>query len=235
MLKENEMKLKTVYEVRGDFANMGNGRTLGIFETLEEAELHTKGCGSLDCGGDGWVEKRLAVSIDRGYYLVDDRHMFTLGELEWSSARDLHKDKGCELTLVAFSDKIQAIKTIRGMMKIGLHHAKKITDNLPYTFELSEYGVKRLSEELIAVGCMVECNYGPKSNDDRQFEAHMDATDFMHEEGRPIDGSRVFADIAALRAKGTHGCGIVKVKVKLVEWVELPNRKVDDGPQSNQG
>ena len=57
----------------------------------------------------------------------------------------------------------------------------------------------------------------------RSWEAYMDATDFLHEEGEPCDGNKVFANILNLRKSGTHGCGIVKVKVELVEWIELPS------------
>ena len=53
----------------------------------------------------------------------------------------------------------------------------------------------------------------------RSWEGFMDANDFYHEEGRPIEGNRIFANKDGL--EGSHGCGIVRVRVEFVRWEEL--------------
>ena len=88
--RETVMTQTTVWEVEGDFGNVGGGRTIGIFATQEEALANAKGCGSLDCGGDGIVRLRHAVVQDGKYYLLQDYHPLTLGELGWSGAIDNH-------------------------------------------------------------------------------------------------------------------------------------------------
>lgn len=83
------MGLKTVYEMRGDFPGIGDGRTLGIFETEEEALAAAKGCGSCDCGGDGIVFRRLAVEERGRFYLLSELS-YELGVAEESEAKKLH-------------------------------------------------------------------------------------------------------------------------------------------------
>jgi len=87
------MKLEVVYEVEGDFGNVGGGRTLEVFGTEEEALEAAKGCGSLGCGGDGAVNRRLAVPDgEGGLYLLDGERAWRLGEMEPSGAKSIHSD-----------------------------------------------------------------------------------------------------------------------------------------------
>jgi len=72
----------------------------------------------------------------------------------------------------------------------------------------------------------------PNPENQHSYEAYMDGTDFFFEEGRPFDGNRFFYNIENLKKQKMciEECGIVKVRVSFIEWIQLPeddNRKKD--------
>jgi len=149
------MKVIDVYEVRGDYGNVGDGRTLGIFESESKALQNAIGCGSLDCGGDAEVRPRKAVEVEPDkYFLVDKDGPFELNEMEWSAARDNHPLDHC-LVLETIPKKIATIKVIREHLHLGLKESKAITDEVPYTFFLTSEGAQRFAAALVEVGCTV--------------------------------------------------------------------------------
>lgn len=64
------MKIVNVFAVYGDFPNGGGRSLIGIFDSLGQARKIAKGRGSLDCGGDGYVEEKKAVQDGDNFYLV---------------------------------------------------------------------------------------------------------------------------------------------------------------------
>lgn len=61
------------------------------------------------------------------------------------------------------------------------------------------------------------------SNDEPRFvEGYMCAIDWQHELGEAMGGNKIYPSIKDLKRNHTmwDECGIVKVKVELVEWVE---------------
>jgi hypothetical protein len=56
-------KLIDVFLVRGEFGCVGDGALLGVFSSEKRAQEESIGRGSLDCGGDGCVEKRKAIQF----------------------------------------------------------------------------------------------------------------------------------------------------------------------------
>ena len=144
-----------VYEVRGDFGNVGNGRTLGIFLDATTASEHAKGCGSVDCGGDADVHSRKALSVGHNlYYLLEQSGPFELDVMGWSAAKDYHSPDNC-LILQSCTNKIQTIRILRVELHLGLKEAKDVIDNLPYTIELSREGAQKLAVELVKACCTV--------------------------------------------------------------------------------
>lgn len=59
----------------------------------------------------------------------------------------------------------------------------------------------------------------------RSIEVFMDGIDFQHEIGHAMGGNTVYADLedALKNNPCAKSCGIVKVKVELVEWVQDQN------------
>lgn len=64
------MKIVNVFAVYGDFPNGGGKPLIGIFDNQEQAGKTAKGRGSLDCGGDGYVEEKKAVQDGDNFYLI---------------------------------------------------------------------------------------------------------------------------------------------------------------------
>lgn len=135
-------QLKTVYEVEGDFANVGRGRTLGVFETKEEADAAAVGCGSLDCGGDGVVNERLAVPAGDGrFYLLDGDRTHEIGVMAPSEAKANHHDADGsylldgdqigDLILTAVRRKMATMQILRDLLSVDLVAAKRMVDRLP--------------------------------------------------------------------------------------------------------
>jgi len=126
------METKIVYEVEGDFGNVGPGRTLGVFETEGEALEAAKGCGSCDCGGDGVVNRRLAVDDgEGGVYLLASKRAWRLGEMGASEAKAIHSrpdDEAAELVLTEVGDRVAAIRALRTASGMGFHDAKRLVD-----------------------------------------------------------------------------------------------------------
>lgn len=56
------------------------------------------------------------------------------------------------------------------------------------------------------------------------IEGYMDYVDFMDECGQPFDGNTFYADLKNLKKakRCVNHCGIVKVKIILEEWIQLP-------------
>lgn len=67
-------------------------------------------------------------------------------------------------------------------------------------------------------------------HDNHSFEAFMDGTDFYYEEGRPIEGNRIFADVDDLIEKNEclEECGIVKVRVEFLGWEREPEKSKEE-------
>lgn len=129
----HNMELKVVYEVEGDFASVGAGRTLGIFETEEEATAAAKGCGSLDCAGDGVVNKRLAVPASESgrFYLLDGDQTYEIGVARPSEAKESHCDEVGDLTLTSFQRKMAIMDILRDHLHVDLADAKRMVDRVP--------------------------------------------------------------------------------------------------------
>jgi len=159
------MDTVVVYEVEGDFGNVvdamcGRGRTLGVFGTEEEALEAARGCGSLDCGGDGAVNRRLAVPDgEGGLYLLDGERAWRLGEMEPSEARAIHPPDGgeAELVLTAVGDRAAAFRALRGAGLAALD-AKRVIDGAPCAVgrRVRRPGPDRLLHALRLAGCTVE-------------------------------------------------------------------------------
>ena len=58
----------------------------------------------------------------------------------------------------------------------------------------------------------------------KEIVAFMDGTDFLYEEGQPIDGNRFYASVSGVKNnhKCWKECGIAKLEIKLVGWVTPP-------------
>lgn len=155
---EQEMEIRTVYEVEGDFIK-GSGRTLGIFETEEEAYKHIEDCGCVDYGGNAEVNEQLAVSTgDLGkYYLIKNRTKYEMGVMEWSAAKDNHAE--LQLVLVKVKEKIPTMKFLRATFRLSLTESKQMVDDLPHTFHLSRGGIKNLTRELQKLGNTVRLEF----------------------------------------------------------------------------
>jgi hypothetical protein len=81
-----------VYVVEGDFGNVGGGKVLGLFEDKAVAEENAKGCGSLDCGGDGIVRAGHALRAPDGVlYLLHSPTRFALNSMGFSTAKQTHQ------------------------------------------------------------------------------------------------------------------------------------------------
>ncbi len=150
------IEIVTVWEIEGDFGNVGGGRTIGIFTTQAEALANAKDCGSLDGGGDGIVCLRHAVVKDGQYYLLQDNHPLTLGELGWSSAKDNHAEKNSKLALVRSKAKIPTMRVLRGKLNLSLRETKDVIDNLPHIFDLPDFARRNLKAALEEIGDIVE-------------------------------------------------------------------------------
>ena len=153
----SDIEIIEVYEVEGDFGNVGPGRTLGIFKTEAEALENAKGCGSLDGGGDGMVRKRSAISsgeIGR-YFLLQDSNPFVLGEMGHSEAKELHTYYDCDAILVSSCNSVSTIRVLRNKLSLSLFDAKNVVDNLPYN--LGSYQCnKDIKQALEEIGDIVE-------------------------------------------------------------------------------
>lgn len=166
-----ELELKTVYEVEGDFANVGGGRTLGIFDTAEEAAAAAVGCGSLDCGGDGVVNERLAIpSGDGGFYLLDGDQTHEIGVMAPSEAKANHQavdggssfyldgDRLGDLVLIAVRRKMATMQILRDLLPVDLVAAKRMVDRLPCVIgrRVTSCEAAPLGDALRAAGDIVE-------------------------------------------------------------------------------
>jgi len=74
----NEMKIIDVFAVYGDYGNIGSGNLIGIFTNEVKALAAAKGRGSLDCGGDGRIEKRLGIKLGEKINLLELGFFVTL-------------------------------------------------------------------------------------------------------------------------------------------------------------
>ncbi len=64
--------------------------------------------------------------------------------------------------------------------------------------------------------------------DEVKYFGYMDGTDFLHECGFPIEGSRFFSHVDDLKEELDHDlteCGIAKVEIRFVEWIQEPKTK----------
>lgn len=131
------MEPMTVYEVEGDFPNVGPGRTIGIFETEGEATAAAGGCGGLDCGGDGIVNERLAVPAGDGrFYLLAGEQTYEIGVAGPSEAKSLHSGddeaeaKG-DLVLTSVRCRTTTMRMLRDRLQMRLIEAKRMVDSVP--------------------------------------------------------------------------------------------------------
>jgi len=157
------METKVVYEVEGDFGNVGGGRTLGVFETEAEAMEAARGCGSCDCGGDGAVNRRLAVPDgEGGLYLLAGERAWRLGEMEPSEAKALHDrpaDDEVELVLTEIGDgnKPATVRAIRDLLPTDLRAAKRMADGAPCVVGRgSRQSLRALADALCLAGSAFE-------------------------------------------------------------------------------
>jgi len=160
------METKVVYEVEGDFANVGGGRTLGVFKTEVEALEASRGCGSCDCGGDGVVKRRLAVEDgEGGLYLLASKRVWRLGEMEPSEAKALHPEEvEVELVLTEIGDgnKPATVRAIRDLLPTGLLDAKRLADGAPCVVGRgSRQSLRALADALCLAGSMFEYRDAP--------------------------------------------------------------------------
>lgn len=153
------MEIITVWEVKGDFGDVGDGRTIAIFSSKEQAEEHKVGCGSLDVGGDAIVVEKLAIPSGKPnqYFLLEEGE-YELDVMGWSAAKDYHTaDEVRELVLVSCQKRIETIKILRQVLHVNLRTAMDIVDNLPYKFNgLSTHAREEYSRVLREAGCVVK-------------------------------------------------------------------------------
>ena len=135
------MKLIQVWIVEGDFGNVGGGKVLGIFKDKAVAKENSKGCGSLDCGGDGRVVEGLAFEEAGEYFLVDKK-AYKLNEMKESEAKKIHNPK---LDSSYFSvDELLKIK-VKEMIESGQSKAecikliKEIGQNMDFANAMKFY------------------------------------------------------------------------------------------------
>lgn len=79
-----------VFCVFGDFGEEREDETLlGIFSTRGEAEINAKDCGFINTGGDGRVEKRLAVFDEESgdYHILAKLPALPLNKMQKSKAK----------------------------------------------------------------------------------------------------------------------------------------------------
>ncbi len=164
------MEIITVWEVRGDFGNMGypgDGRTIAIFSSKEQAEEHKVGCGSLDCGGDAIVVERLATPSGKpNQYFLLEKGEYELNVMGWSAAKDYHTpDEVRELVLVSCQRRVETIKILRQVLHVNLRTAMDIVDNLPYTFKgLSTQAREEYARVLRKADCGVKSVFTDGAN-----------------------------------------------------------------------
>lgn len=130
----SEIGIEEVYVVMGDGSNRGS-RILGVFTDLEKASRNTVGCGSLEIGGDGHVERRYACKIDDKYYILEDKEGYINGEMLRSHAEQLNY---VIIKIHKFlpEHKIKLIRILR-MCGFSLFSSSKILKN-PQKFMLTE-------------------------------------------------------------------------------------------------
>lgn len=130
-----------VYIVRGDFAGVGDGKILGIFSDLNTAKENATDCGSMDCGGDGMIDKGHAIVVDKEIYLLQSPSPMVMDLMSPSEAKRLHQpvyyyrdgeESWCtqaRLEMMA-GNRIPALRIIRQNTHLSLKDARNRLDEI---------------------------------------------------------------------------------------------------------
>lgn len=140
MLADN---LIDVYVVEGDFGNIGPGAIIGVYTEEGPAQKVAKGRGSMDCGGDGHVNKYKGYTEGDRVYLIgepfelnkviipDPRYRFCSLESSSSLPPEEKTEYSVFLVSVPEDKKIEAMRKVRTLADIKLKEVQELVNNLP--------------------------------------------------------------------------------------------------------